>query len=180
MTHEEKKAHIGLLFKDLQEAYEEKRFYIQRIMREGGLDSISSKLYLLQLDQRIQYCNFALSLGSNPEAIPLYTFRDYADAIAPFDQHPAETRLLALVTGLASEAGKVAGKMSKHLRGDSVYADEVDFANAMIAGLGDVLWYMTRLADVIGSDIETVARMNFEKLASRNERNQIKEDGDDR
>ena len=46
--------------------------------------------------------------------------------------------------------------------------------------LGDVLWYISALADDLGVTLEEVAKANIEKLQSRMERNKIKGDGDNR
>ena len=46
--------------------------------------------------------------------------------------------------------------------------------------LGDVLWYISTLADDLGVTLEEVAKANIEKLQSRMERNKIKGDGDNR
>jgi NTP pyrophosphatase (non-canonical NTP hydrolase) len=46
--------------------------------------------------------------------------------------------------------------------------------------LGDVLWYISALADDLGVTLEEVAQANVDKLKSRMERNKIKGDGDNR
>lgn len=64
--------------------------------------------------------------------------------------------------GIAGEAGEVADLLKKHLfHGHSLDHDKV------AKELGDVLWYVAVLAQRIGVDLETVARMNVEKLRKR-------------
>ena len=46
--------------------------------------------------------------------------------------------------------------------------------------LGDVLWYISALADDLGVTLEEVAQANVDKLQSRMARNKIKGDGDNR
>jgi NTP pyrophosphatase (non-canonical NTP hydrolase) len=96
------------------------------------------------------------------------------------DQYAPETRLIALIAGLASEAGEVAGKLSKHLRGDLAYRNKESLYASIHNELGDVLWYVAMIADCVGTDLNTIASLNVVKLKDRYERNQIKGDGDDR
>lgn len=64
--------------------------------------------------------------------------------------------------GLAGEAGEVVEMLKK-----SFYHGH-DLSPAALAGeLGDVLWYMARLADDFGLDMENIARLNVNKLKRR-------------
>ena len=66
---------------------------------------------------------------------------------------------------LCSEAGEVAGKIGKYIRGDKLLSrDEI------CKELGDVLWYVAAVARDIGYSLEVIAEMNIEKLESRKER----------
>lgn len=67
-----------------------------------------------------------------------------------------------LALGLASEAGEVAGEILKGQR----KGNSLDFAK-LDAELGDVLWYLTALADFLGLSIEQIAEQNLRKLAKR-------------
>jgi len=78
-----------------------------------------------------------------------------------------------LVHGLTSEAGEVAGKLKKIIRGDKVPPE------AFLAELGDVLWYLARIADNVGVTLEQVAEYNFQKLQERAKLNVLKGSGDD-
>jgi len=104
----------------------------------------------------------------------------YQDQAKQTDHYPPETRLLALITGLTSEAGECAGKVSKHLRGDERYATDEQLRDALVLELGDVLWYVAMISDCLGVDLSIVANTNIEKLKARHERDVIKGDGDDR
>ena len=81
---------------------------------------------------------------------------------------------LYLTLGLASEAGEVAGKVKKIIRGDKV--DPFD----VVSEMSDVLWYLTRLCDNLGMTVEDLADVNFAKLEKRKETNTIQGDGDKR
>lgn len=84
-----------------------------------------------------------------------------------------------LVMGLASEAGELAGKIKKVFRDQS---GDFDYQQREVIAyeLGDCLWYLTRLANVMGYDLETIATMNARKLESRYERGVIGGEGDHR
>lgn len=82
--------------------------------------------------------------------------------------------------GLASEAGEVAGKLSKRLRDFNGDFEDPSFRQAMKKELGDVLWNLAALAHGFGFTLEDVADTNLEKLASRMARGVIQGSGDDR
>ena len=50
----------------------------------------------------------------------------------------------------------------------------------MAKELGDVLWYVAQIATELGTDLETVARVNIMKLGDRKERGVLGGSGDDR
>ncbi len=81
-----------------------------------------------------------------------------------------------LALGLNGEAGEVAEHYKKVLRGDAVCSDK----QAVVKELGDVLWYLARLADELGFNLSEVARVNQDKLNSRKDRGVLKGSGDDR
>ena len=84
------------------------------------------------------------------------------------------TRLIENTLGLAGEAGEVAEKVKKLYR-DSQFSKE-----DVIKELGDVLFYVTALANHLGSDLQSVANANIKKLHDRKDRNKIKGSGDNR
>ncbi len=98
------------------------------------------------------------------EASPQVTFDEYQDKAAStrmkFD-HPKDG-LQYLTIGLAGEVGEVCEHVKKFCFHDKAYD-----SREMIKELGDVLWYLTNLADVMGVDLATVAEMNLAKLKAR-------------
>ena len=108
------------------------------------------------------------------------TFDVYQETAKKTDQYPLETRLMALVLGLASEAGEVSGKLGKRLRGDEELQNDRVFEAMMIAELGDVLWYIAMIANALGVPMAEIATRNLEKLERRHEAGTIKGDGDGR
>lgn len=81
--------------------------------------------------------------------------------------------------GLANEAGEVAGKVKKIFRDhDGVVSAEM--REALKYELGDVLWYLAQICTELDLTLEEVAEANLDKLRSRQARNQIRGDGDQR
>lgn len=81
-----------------------------------------------------------------------------------------------LALGLNEEAGEVAGKVKRLLRGDY---DSVP-VNELESELGDVLWYFALFLDFLGIDIKSVMHKNLNKLNERKQQNTIKGTGDER
>jgi NTP pyrophosphatase (non-canonical NTP hydrolase) len=99
---------------------------------------------------------------------------EYQHRIARFDRSPNTLWYYGL--GLAGEAGEAANKLKKS------YRQEADPLNqhALALELGDVLWYLARLADRLGYSLSTVAVLNIEKLERRERADTLVGDGDDR
>ena len=84
-----------------------------------------------------------------------------------------------LALGLVDEAGEVAGKIKKLFRDFNGEMSD-SYKKEIIKEVGDVLWYMTRLADELDTNIEEIAEINKNKLQSRLERDKIHGNGDNR
>lgn len=95
-------------------------------------------------------------------------------AIYPEAGTGKDLELFYLAMGLTSEAGEVAGKIKKLLR-DGVY----DPGNVAFE-LGDVCWYVARLADAIGYEFEDILQINYNKLMNRKETGTLQGSGDHR
>lgn len=81
------------------------------------------------------------------------------------------------ILGLVGEAGELANKWKKQLRGDK---NREDIIGGLRGELGDVLWYVAMLADELGMTLDHVAQTNLDKLSDRKERDQLKGSGDER
>jgi len=101
------------------------------------------------------------------------TFDEYQEFARSTAIYPDECKITYPTFGLCGEAGEVAEKVKKNIR-DGKALDGVGLE------LGDVLWYISALADDLGVTLEEVAQANVDKLRSRMERNKISGDGDDR
>lgn len=102
---------------------------------------------------------------------------DYQDATAATAIYPKQVGQAYCAYGLFSESGEVSGVLKKFLRGDY---DRGEFEEKMKYEIGDVLWYVARLAAEFGFPLEDIARANLEKLTARKDNGTIKGDGDDR
>ena len=90
--------------------------------------------------------------------------------------YPVELGLIYSVLGLTGEAGELANKVKKTIRdGELAYTPD-DLA----AELGDVLWYVSAIADNLGFKLEYIAEANLNKLRTRAEKGTLRGSGDDR
>ena len=87
--------------------------------------------------------------------------------------------LLNGVLGLVGESGEIADLVKKNrMQGHEMSIEH------LAKELGDVCWYIAETASAIGCDLETIMRMNIEKLKKRypegfdTERSQHREVGD--
>lgn len=81
--------------------------------------------------------------------------------------------------GMTGEAGEVADKVKKVLR-DNNSEFTPDRKLEIAKEIGDVLWYCATLSHDLGYTLEDIARMNYEKLHSRQERGKLHGSGDNR
>lgn len=88
-------------------------------------------------------------------------------------------KLMAQVLGLVGESGEVAEKFKKLLRDKQGKLTDEDKAE-IVKELGDILWYVTSVAHLVGSDLKEVAQVNNEKLLSRQKRGMLAGSGDNR
>jgi NTP pyrophosphatase (non-canonical NTP hydrolase) len=89
------------------------------------------------------------------------------------------THLHYLALGLCEEAGEVAGKVKRIIRDDGGELTEERLMQ-IILELGDTLWYLATLADVLEVPLDTVAWNNIRKLTDRRNRGAINGSGDNR
>lgn len=81
--------------------------------------------------------------------------------------------------GVAGEAGEVVEKWKKIVAyKDGVVSDE-DLAE-LGKELGDVVWYIAVMADSLGLSFDDIMEKNLAKLKSRQQRDTIKGEGDNR
>jgi NTP pyrophosphatase (non-canonical NTP hydrolase) len=96
---------------------------------------------------------------------------------------------------LVGEVGELASKVAKGIRKGNMYIGEgendnalyhtdfpemVEQENEMMKEAGDILWQLSGLCSVMGWSLERIAEINLEKLSSRQKRNVIDGNGDNR
>jgi NTP pyrophosphatase (non-canonical NTP hydrolase) len=108
----------------------------------------------------------------------MLSLNDYQDQANDTAIYPVEAMLVYPALGLTGEAGEVADKIKKIIR-DNKALDQKERLE-IAKEVGDVLWYIAALARDLGVDMETIARMNLEKLQSRKERGVLQGEGDNR
>lgn len=99
----------------------------------------------------------------------LQTFADYKNAIDPTIIYPQTTKIESLqylALGLNGEAGEVAEQIKKAMRNDAGELT-VERVVTLKKEIGDVLWYLTRLADELDTNLAEIATENVEKLLAR-------------
>lgn len=77
-----------------------------------------------------------------------------------------ETKLLHYLAGLTSEVGEVNALFQKGARKDGIRNMEVN-KDQLLSEIGDVLWYLTRLANHHGLDMRNIMSYNVDKLMAR-------------
>ncbi len=111
---------------------------------------------------------------------------------------PESDNIFYMLANLVGEVGEFASKAGKHMRKGKLHItttqrdEEGKFLHTqvwnvsdeerhlMLSEIGDILWQTAGLANVMGVTLEDVAQENLAKLASRQRRNVIDGDGDDR
>jgi NTP pyrophosphatase (non-canonical NTP hydrolase) len=99
----------------------------------------------------------------------------YEQFVKDMKVFPEKHAIVYPALGLTGEAGEVAEKVKKWLRGDKKLDRE-----AVLKELGDVQWYNVALALDLGYTFEDILVYNMAKLRSRQERGVQKGDGDER
>lgn len=111
------------------------------------------------------------------------TLDEYQTQARSTARYPDGAKLLYPVLKLAGEAGEVAEKLGKAMRDQGWQPGEPlddTTREALIAEVGDVLWYVASVAVDLGSSLDEVAEKNVAKLADRASRDVIHGSGDDR
>ena len=83
------------------------------------------------------------------------------------------------VFGICGEAGEIAEKVKKIIRDKNNVLTENDKLE-ISKELGDVLWYINRMAWSMDRTLEDIANLNLEKLESRQKRGVLSGNGDNR
>lgn len=118
--------------------------------------------------------------------------KEYQTIIEKTAIYPKEIGPLYCTLGLAGETGEVAEKIKKLYRDNprllallkdknkQYYSDVIEFQKDLTKELGDILWYVTALANEFDISLEEIFSKNYEKLIKRRETNTLHGSGDNR
>ena len=101
-----------------------------------------------------------------------YQEKTMSTAIYPEAGTGSDMEIYYLSLGITSEAGEIAGKVKKYIRDGKLDPGAIAYE------LGDVAWYLARLADAMGYSFEDILQINYSKLTKRKEQNVLQGSGD--
>ena len=124
-----------------------------------------------------EYADFVKSTTS-AESLRTEVMMDRMFGLQRSNEETQFSQLLTASIGMQAESGEFSEVIKKVIFQGKDWNEEQRFH--LKRELGDVLWYISALADDLGVTLEEVAQANVDKLKSRMERNKIKGDGDNR
>jgi len=77
-------------------------------------------------------------------------------------EHPDAVRLLHGLIGISTESGEILDQYKRHI----FYGTDLDTGNIK-EELGDLLWYVTLICNVLGCTLEDIMQLNMDKLKLR-------------
>ncbi len=105
--------------------------------------------------------------------------KEYQEIIKKTAVFPKEIGVPYCTMGLCGEAGEVAEKVKKLYR-DREGLVTPEFRKDIKKELGDVVWYVTALANEFNLTLEEILEANYNKLIARRETNTLHGSGDNR
>ena len=110
-------------------------------------------------------------------------FDDYQNAAQKTALYPTDKAMEYLVLGLCGEAGELANKVKKIIRGDYEGKGAIEYEKVrqdLLSEAGDVLWYLSETLRTLDFKLSQCAENNIEKLQERKRNNTVKGEGDNR
>ena len=110
-------------------------------------------------------------------------FNEYQNKAKQFAIYKFQDKVTYPALGLASEAGEVCGKIKKVMRDTDGILNlkyKYDRVLEIKSELGDVLWYIANIAEVLDIPLQDIAEENIGKLQDRKNRDKIQGSGDNR
>lgn len=89
------------------------------------------------------------------------------------------TDVIHMALGISGEAGEVSERIKKIIRDKNGNLADLDIPD-ISKEIGDVLWHLAVLSDLLGVSFEEVASQNLKKLKSRKQRGVLGGSGDNR
>lgn len=107
------------------------------------------------------------------------TLNEYQQKALEIAVYPCEYKIIYPSLGLSGESGECSDKVKKVIRDNNGNFTE-EKRREIAKEIGDCLWYCANLANDIDYDLNTIGKMNIEKLHSRMERGVLGGSGDNR
>jgi NTP pyrophosphatase (non-canonical NTP hydrolase) len=106
---------------------------------------------------------------------------EYQNAASTTANYPTTNNMGLYYTalGMSGEAGEICNKVKKIIRDSSGVLSE-EKRQELKGEAGDVLWYISEFARMLGFTLDEVGQDNITKLASRQARGVISGSGDNR
>lgn len=101
------------------------------------------------------------------------TFTEYQNAVRKYRLPTADH--MYILTGFVGEVGEFYGKIAKAIRDQH----KVDIEEAS-KEIGDIMWFVSALADDLDLHLGEIAKQNIDKLEGRHQRGVIQGNGDNR
>lgn len=105
-------------------------------------------------------------------------YQEETDKTATYPKDTVLSALTYTALGCAGEAGELANKVKKIIRGDHKLTFEVRLA--ILNEIGDVLWYCAQIARTLDASFASIAEANLAKLEKRFKEGKIMGEGDNR
>ena len=131
-----------------------------KLMRVSVCQTIDGELYIPHKDVMR-----AIDEAETIEQLSFHalTANAYQKSALRTESHVGEhSRLLQGLMGLCGESGECIDILKK-----SLYQGHILDTEHLAKELGDVAWYLAVAADALGYDLETILKMNIDKLAAR-------------
>jgi len=108
-----------------------------------------------------------------------YSTQALTTLLGEHDTQDISPQLMAQVLGLVGEGGEVAEKFKKIIRDNKGVMTDDD-KKEIIKELGDILWYINSVSNLLGYSLSQVAESNLDKVLSRKDRGVTVGSGDNR
>lgn len=120
----------------------------------------------------------ALPKQNETSSFSLAAYQEWTDSTAVYPHAGSGNieELMYAALGLTGEAGEVSNKIKKLFRD----GDSAEKRAELAKEIGDVMWYVARLARVLDINLEDVLAANQAKLESRKARGVLGGNGDNR
>ena len=115
-------------------------------------------------------------MGKSIIVMNIDTYQQFTPSTAIYKHAGTKSKLEAMYLGLGlnGEAGEVAEIIKKWYRDSTLDKDKLELE------IGDVLWYISQLANCFDLDLPKVLIRNRDKLVDRQNRSKLQGSGDNR